>query len=132
MARALRIMFPGALYHVTSRGNERNDVFKKGTERNFLNTLNHPTNVTMQSSMPSVRWITCLMLSSTGDWSSTPGRSRAFPSPAAGGQSLEKILPVFVILENRSAFDSSNDDMVQRAGCIDSGFAGHAFQTQLS
>ena len=28
MARALRIMFPGAFYHVTSRGNERIDVFK--------------------------------------------------------------------------------------------------------
>ena len=28
MARALRITFPGAFYHVTSRGNERIDVFK--------------------------------------------------------------------------------------------------------
>ena len=28
MARPLRITFPGAFYHVTSRGNERKDVFK--------------------------------------------------------------------------------------------------------
>jgi hypothetical protein len=28
MARALRITFPGAFYHVTSRGNERKNIFK--------------------------------------------------------------------------------------------------------
>jgi len=28
MARPLRIEYPGALYHVTSRGNEQKDVFK--------------------------------------------------------------------------------------------------------
>ncbi len=28
MARPLRITFPGAFYHVTSRGNERKAVFK--------------------------------------------------------------------------------------------------------
>jgi len=28
MARPLRIEYPGAHYHVTSRGNERKDVFK--------------------------------------------------------------------------------------------------------
>jgi hypothetical protein len=27
MGRALRIEYPGALYHVTSRGNERKDIF---------------------------------------------------------------------------------------------------------
>ena len=27
MARPLRIEYPGALYHVTSRGNERKDIF---------------------------------------------------------------------------------------------------------
>jgi len=28
MARALRIQYPGACYHVTSRGNERKDIYK--------------------------------------------------------------------------------------------------------
>ncbi len=28
MARPLRIAYPGAIYHVTSRGNEKKDVFK--------------------------------------------------------------------------------------------------------
>jgi hypothetical protein len=28
MARPLRIVFPGAFYHVTARGNERKAVFK--------------------------------------------------------------------------------------------------------
>jgi len=29
MARPLRITYPGAFYHVTSRGNEQKDVFKE-------------------------------------------------------------------------------------------------------
>ena len=33
MARALRITFPGAFYHVTSRGNERKAVFKSKRDR---------------------------------------------------------------------------------------------------
>ena len=28
MARPLRITYPGAFYHVTSRGNERKDIFR--------------------------------------------------------------------------------------------------------
>ena len=40
MARPLRIEYPGAVYHVTSRGNEKKPVFKTDTDRqNFLNTL---------------------------------------------------------------------------------------------
>ena len=40
MARPLRIEYPGAFYHVTSRGNEQKDVFKsqKDWER-FLSYL---------------------------------------------------------------------------------------------
>lgn len=42
MARPLRIEYPGAVYHVTSRGNEKKSVFKDDTDRrNFLNTLRH-------------------------------------------------------------------------------------------
>ena len=42
MARPLRIEYPGAVYHVTSRGNEKKPVFKDDTDRqNFLNTLQH-------------------------------------------------------------------------------------------
>jgi putative transposase len=40
MARPLRIEFPGALYHVTSRGNARQRVFRDGEDRKtFLATL---------------------------------------------------------------------------------------------
>ena len=42
MARPLRIEYPGAVYHVTSRGNEKKPVFKDEADRqNFLNTLQH-------------------------------------------------------------------------------------------
>ncbi len=40
MARPLRIEFPGAWYHYTCRGNERNRIFKDDTDRKeFLNIL---------------------------------------------------------------------------------------------
>lgn len=40
MARPLRIEFPGAVYHVTSRGNERKAIFRDGDDRTmFLDTL---------------------------------------------------------------------------------------------
>lgn len=40
MARQLRIEFPGALYHVMSRGNEKNPIFKKDADRVlFIDTL---------------------------------------------------------------------------------------------
>jgi len=40
MARPLRLEYPGALYHVTSRGNARNDIFTGDTDRElFLSTL---------------------------------------------------------------------------------------------
>jgi REP-associated tyrosine transposase len=42
MARPLRIQYAGAVYHVTSRGNEKKPVFKDDTDRqNFLNILQH-------------------------------------------------------------------------------------------
>lgn len=40
MARPLRIEFPGALYHVTSRGNAQADIFRDDDDRQvFLDTL---------------------------------------------------------------------------------------------
>ena len=40
MARPLRIEYPGALYHVTNRGNERRPIFKDDTDRQtFLEIL---------------------------------------------------------------------------------------------
>lgn len=40
MARSLRIEYAGAVYHITSRGNEKKAVFKGDQDRiNFLNTL---------------------------------------------------------------------------------------------
>ena len=44
MARPLRIEFPGAIYHVTSRGNERKAVFKTQRDREkFLSYLESAT-----------------------------------------------------------------------------------------
>lgn len=45
MARPLRIEYPGAVYHITSRGNEKKTVFKDEQDRDaFLNTLQHVVN----------------------------------------------------------------------------------------
>jgi len=42
MSRPLRIEYPGAVYHVTSRGNEKKPVFKDDTDReNFLRAIQH-------------------------------------------------------------------------------------------
>lgn len=42
MTRPLRIEYSGAVYHITSRGNEKKPVFKSDQDRNnFLNTLQH-------------------------------------------------------------------------------------------
>ncbi len=35
MARPLRIEYPGALYHVTSRGNAKQKIFKNDRDRKF-------------------------------------------------------------------------------------------------
>ncbi len=44
MARSLRIEYPGALYYVTSRGNERKAVFKNLRDREkFLTYLESAT-----------------------------------------------------------------------------------------
>jgi len=41
MARPLRIEFEGALYHITSRGNARGDIYKTDKDRQeFLSLLN--------------------------------------------------------------------------------------------
>ncbi|MBN4053225.1 transposase [bacterium AH-315-L15] len=40
MARPLRIEYPGAIYHVTSRGNDRKPIFKEEEDRHiFLEVL---------------------------------------------------------------------------------------------
>lgn len=40
MARPLRIEYPGAVYHITSRGNEKKTIFKDDQDRNsFLDTI---------------------------------------------------------------------------------------------
>lgn len=44
MARPLRIEYPGALYHVTSRGNEQKEIFKSRRDREqFLSYLESAT-----------------------------------------------------------------------------------------
>ena len=39
MARPLRIEFPGALYHVTARGNARQDIFLDDEDRARFSSL---------------------------------------------------------------------------------------------
>lgn len=47
MARQLRVEFPGALYHVFSRGNERNPIFKNNSDRHlFIKTLKESASLT--------------------------------------------------------------------------------------
>ena len=42
MSRPLRLQYPGAVYHLTSRGNARQKIFLDDTDRtSFLNTLSH-------------------------------------------------------------------------------------------
>ena len=42
MTRPLRIEYPGAVYHITSRGNDKKPIFKNDHDyENFLNTLYH-------------------------------------------------------------------------------------------
>ena len=42
MARPLRIEYPGAAYHITSRGNEKKAVYDNDQDRaNFLSILQH-------------------------------------------------------------------------------------------
>jgi len=44
MARPLRIEYPGAHYHITSRGNEQKDIFKSQRDREkFLEYLDSAT-----------------------------------------------------------------------------------------
>jgi hypothetical protein len=40
MARPLRIEYPGAVYHITSRGNARENIYLSDEDReNFLDTI---------------------------------------------------------------------------------------------
>jgi len=46
MARQLRVEFVGAIYHVSSRGNERNSIFKDDSDRDlFIETLRESVEV---------------------------------------------------------------------------------------
>ena len=44
MARPLRIEYEGAVYHVTSRGNERKPIFKEDTDRSLFLDILHKVN----------------------------------------------------------------------------------------
>jgi len=45
MARPLRIEYPGAIYHITSRGNEKKAIFRDDQDRGALLSLLHRTNL---------------------------------------------------------------------------------------
>jgi putative transposase len=40
MARPSRLEFAGALYHITSRGNRRDDIYENDDRQQFLQLLN--------------------------------------------------------------------------------------------
>lgn len=46
MARPLRIQYPDAVYHVTCRGNEKQNIFRDDSDRSrFLQLLNQSVNI---------------------------------------------------------------------------------------
>jgi len=46
MARPLRIQYPDAVYHVTCRGNEKQNIFRDDADRvRFLRQLNQSVNI---------------------------------------------------------------------------------------
>ncbi len=45
MARPLRIEYDGAIYHVTSRGNEKRLIYKDEEDRRIFLDTRHKTNV---------------------------------------------------------------------------------------
>jgi hypothetical protein len=47
------------------------------------------------------------------------------------GKPVEKIVPVYVIDEDRGPVDSANDDMMQSTGGIDARLAGHALKNRI-
>lgn len=53
MASPLRISYPGAYYHLTTRGNERTDTRARETGENFSHSLNRQLNDTARLSMPT-------------------------------------------------------------------------------
>jgi putative transposase len=70
MARPLRIEFPGALYHVTSRGNGRADIYLDHSDRQtFLEVLEE-----VCSRMQWVCYAYCLMTNHYHLVVETPGR----------------------------------------------------------
>ena len=50
MARPLRIQYPGAVYHITCRGNAKTDIYKDDKDRNsFLEILSESQNIDRKS-----------------------------------------------------------------------------------
>ena len=55
MPRKLRVEYPGAMYHVMSRGDRREDIFLNDVDRHdFLKTL---AEACLKTEKGSVRWI---------------------------------------------------------------------------
>ncbi len=82
MARPLRIEYPGAVYHLTARGNARQKIFRDDTDRvTFLATLSHV--------ISRYRWLChayCLMDTTITCWSKLRGRT--CPSGCARSQRI--------------------------------------------
>jgi len=55
-----------------------------------------------------------------------PGATERFILTHDPGQSIYKIIVIVIIKKKLTPFNPPADDMVQRAGCVDSGLSWHA------
>jgi REP element-mobilizing transposase RayT len=61
VARPLRIVYPGAFYHITSRGNERKDIFESQGDRE-RNTAGQATSIMSARKSRPAGWSQILSL----------------------------------------------------------------------
>ena len=59
MPRALRVEYPGAIYHVMDRGDRQEDIFVDGMhQQDFLKTL---AEACRKTDWPAIKWIAARM-----------------------------------------------------------------------
>jgi hypothetical protein len=64
MARPLRIQYPGAVYHITSRGNERKVIYKSQRDREkFIEYLQSATGAMEQPFIAFAFWTITIICS---------------------------------------------------------------------
>ena len=55
----------------------------------------------------------------------SPGKTRCAGVGEQGAHTLDKTVPVAIVPEDQSPFDATNDDVVEDAGGVETGMAGH-------